>query len=68
LQNTGEPVGQVAINSNILSSRVARERCQKQFEMAITEESVPRKSPLSPSWAHVMQQGRIKPVKAPIYF
>lgn len=71
-QNMGKPGGQVVINSNILSSTVARERCQKQFKMAITEQPVPRKSFLLHSWAQglarAMQQGGTEPVKAPIYF
>lgn len=47
----GKPGGQAAMNSNILSSTVARERCQKQLEMAIAEQPVPRKSFVLPAWA-----------------
>lgn len=47
----GKPGVQAAMNSNILSSTVTRERCQKQLEMAITEQPVPRKSLVLPAWA-----------------
>jgi len=43
--------GQIVTNCNILSSTVAREKCQKRLKMTITAQALPRRIFLLPSCA-----------------